>query len=340
MKRTTKTITLALCFTAALHAQQVSAFHSGPELQTPTQSDIHDGLWLNAYCVNPRVPFIIARKPVEAAVTISFDITADGKTQNIKLIDAWELPAERTHNVSTANGHADTDDDKGGQSNKGPALAPDIAEVFLNSIQKTMRRWEYFAYLIDGEERPRSNVEQTFTFRYQNPDLQENQSCATSFLPDAPSHTGNPQDGLYNVKLCSAPYMPRKAERKQISEAVSFTYSITKGGKIINLERTTEADKMFVRAAERAIKTWTYHPFQQNGQPIKRNDVSTTIYFGALPEDAVINKCSFSAFGSEQGYKPLQYELRPQLCKNRATRLQGRSIDCNDLAGKGKNADQ
>ncbi len=92
------------------------------------EGDPTDGNWLNSRCKSARLARAVAQQKIEGHVTVRYDITANGRVTNIRVIDSQP------------------------------------SDVMDRSVTNAIRGWRYFAYLKDGAEAARSDVEMTFTF--------------------------------------------------------------------------------------------------------------------------------------------------------------------------------
>ncbi|NVJ69242.1 MAG: energy transducer TonB [Alphaproteobacteria bacterium] len=87
-----------------------------------------DPFWNNAACRNSSMPRSVISKRLEGHVKALFDITKDGKVENIRIVES---------------------------------VPNDLMDY---SVTRALGRWEYFMYHKDGYPMPRKDVPVTFTF--------------------------------------------------------------------------------------------------------------------------------------------------------------------------------
>ncbi len=234
-----------------------------------------NAFWQNAYCINPSVPYIVRRAPTEGEVAVLFDISAAGKPGNFRVTSA-----------KAANG-----DER-------------FANAFAKSVERGLKRWEYFAYISEGVEAPRFDVPLTFNYveHGTNVDaLDGEQRCVTSLLPEPPSHAGDPNDPLVNLARCQPPSMPARADREKLSSQVSVTFDVTEEGKLNNVSLAPDRQEdSFSKEALRALKRWRYNPFLNVGTPIERTNLALDFTFGDQVEGLGKLACNHAAFGSSR----------------------------------------
>jgi len=232
----------------------------------------HNGFWQNEYCVNPSVPYMVRQSPAEGEVSVLFDITADGKPENIRVAEA-----------SSASG------------------GDRFAEAFAKSTTRAVKRWEYFAYINEGVEAPRFDVALTFNFVEavaDAPTADDDANCVISVLPEPPSSAGDPGDPFASLARCMPPQMPRQADEKKASSVVKVTFNVTPEGKITDLLLAPgQAENSFSKEARRALRQWRYKPFLKAGVPVARQNLLLGVTFGEQAEGAGLS-CGHAPFGS------------------------------------------
>lgn len=231
-----------------------------------------DAYWQNAYCINPRIPMRVRRNQTAGTVSLLFDITADGRPTNIRVIAA----------------KADGDN---------------FAEAALaRNAEKALQEWEYFAYIKDGVEAPRSNIEVTFRFLKSDArpaELSGVEACTTSMLPAPPSHAGDPRDPLVNLARCWRPSMPYLADQAKQSAVVEVRFNVDEAGTIQDIRLAPAQERnAYAEQALSALSKWKYHPFMRLGEPVTRVDLALEISFGEPPAPGMENACSHAPFGS------------------------------------------
>lgn len=232
-----------------------------------------DPMWQNSYCINPSIPRSVKLKPTEGFATLLFDVTADGRTTNIRI---------------TSTGSADP-------SNKR------MARDFGQAAKQAVRRWEYFAYIKEGVEAPRTDVPIRFDFVEDagagRPSREE--GCVTSVLPEPPSHEGDPTLPLVNIARCWQPNIPASADRKLQSAEVMLEFDVDTDGNVVDprVARTQEENE-FTKSALRALQKWKYHPFLEAGEPISRPNLTLAFTFGDADNIEGKSSCRHAPFGS------------------------------------------
>ena len=247
----------------------VAAF--GQPVLAQTDAEPQNGFWQNQYCINPSVPHMARLKPTEGEVSVLFDISAAGKPENIRIAAA-----------SSA---------KGGDR---------FAGAFARSVTQALERWEYFAYINEGVEAPRADVGLIFNFVAPgtNAKALSGNSCVTSVLPVPPSSAGDPSDPFVNLARCMPPFMPRGADKNQVSSQVNLIFSVTPKGKLTNVSLAPgQEENNFYKEARRALKGWRYNPFLKQGKPIARENIMLAVTFGNQP-DGKVPACKHAPFGN------------------------------------------
>lgn len=92
------------------------------------EGDPTDGNWLNSRCKSARLARAVAQQKIEGHVTVKYDIAANGRVKNIRIVDSQP------------------------------------SDVMDRAVTNAIRGWRYFAYMKDGVEAARTDVEMTFTF--------------------------------------------------------------------------------------------------------------------------------------------------------------------------------
>lgn len=110
------------------------------------EGDPTDGNWLNSRCKSARLARAVAQQKIEGHVTVKYDITASGRVTNIRITDSQP------------------------------------SDVMNRSVTNAIRGWRYFAYIKDGVEAARTDVEMTFTFGGNVDD--KDGACAHTPWPD------------------------------------------------------------------------------------------------------------------------------------------------------------
>ncbi|MBO6504138.1 MAG: TonB family protein [Kordiimonadaceae bacterium] len=233
-----------------------------------------DPFWQNSYCINPGIPRSAKLKPTQGFATLLFDVTAEGKTTNIRV---------------TSSGSADPSNDR-------------MAGDFGRTARQALRQWTYFAYIKDGVEAPRQDVPIRFDFVEDTGSesrLPRDESCVTSYLPEPPSHHGDPTLPLVNIARCWQPNIPASADRQLQSAAVLLEFDVDTKGNVMDA-RTAEnqEENEFTRAALKALKKWKYHPFLKVGEPISRPNLSLAFTFGETEYTERKSSCHHAPFGS------------------------------------------
>lgn len=118
MRTTKRTIVSAICGLAM-------AAVSAPVM---AEGDPADGNWLNSRCKSARLARAAALEKIEGHVTVRYDIAANGRVTNIRVIDSQP------------------------------------SNIMDRAVTNAIRGWRYFAYIKDGVEAGRTDVEMTFTF--------------------------------------------------------------------------------------------------------------------------------------------------------------------------------
>jgi TonB family protein len=77
----------------------------------------------------------------------------------------------------------------------------------------------------------------------------------------------------------SAPSYPLEAMRKRQCGWVKIGFDISEEGFVQNARVATSSDKVFDAPALAAIRQWQYAPRLENGVPVSRRQVQTTIRF-------------------------------------------------------------
>lgn len=134
--RPTKRIALGLLLAATMGLPAPTAFAEG---------NPDDGNWLASRCKAARLAFAVKQQQLEGHVKVQYDITANGRVTNIRIVE------------SVPEG------------------------VMDRSVTSAIRGWRYFAYIKDGVEARRKDVALTFTF---GGDTAMEPSCTHSPLPD------------------------------------------------------------------------------------------------------------------------------------------------------------
>lgn len=249
-------------------------------------ADTQNPFWQNEYCINPSVPYSARLNPREGSASLLFDITADGKPNNIRVVS-----------VTAADG-----DKK-------------LADDFGRDAKKSLKRWEYFAYIKDDQEAPRFDVPITFKFVDKTDDLGRaagHERCLSSTLPEPPSHAGDPRDPLVNLAQCQIPNIPLAADKQKISGKVALVYNIKKNGQLADIRLAdAQEDNPFAREAMRAIKQWRYKPYLDAGKKTARPDVTVEFAFGDIDESNQIS-CTQAPFGTS---RTISVTPNASLCK-------------------------
>lgn len=233
-----------------------------------------DPMWQNSYCINPSIPRSVKLKPTEGFATLLFDVTADGRTTNVRI---------------TSAGSDDLSNER-------------FANDFGNAARQAVKRWEYFAYIKDGVEAPRQDVPIRFDFvedTGSDDRLSREESCVTSYLPEPPSHKGDPTLPLVNIARCRTPNIPASADRQGQSAQVMLEFDVDTAGNVVEprLPETQESNE-FTKAALRALSKWKYHPFLKAGEPISRPNLTLAFTFGEADDIEGKSSCRHAPFGS------------------------------------------
>ena len=267
---------MRLCVSGVL---VVAALCSQPIL-AQQDAETQNPFWQNEYCVNPSAPYAARLNPTSGQVSVRFDITAEGKPENIRITE--------------------TSATEGGKR---------VAGALARSATRALKRWEYFAYIQGDIEAPRFDVSLTFNYVDHDTDvsdLTDNQRCVTSVMPEPPSHSGDPADAYVNLAQCMTPNMPTKADREGRSGQASVTFNITKKGKLTNIVLADGQQKdEFAEEALRALKQWRYEPFMKAGKPIEREKVSVDFVFGDAGPDSEEISCTHAPLGTSRKMKAL-----------------------------------
>lgn len=234
-----------------------------------------NAFWQNEYCINPTVPYTARIAPTEGEVSVLFDISAAGKPGNVRVTSA-----------KAANGEER------------------FASAFAKSVERVLKRWEYFAYIHDGVEAPRFDVPLRFNFvkHGTNVDaLDGEQHCVTSLLPEPPSHAGDPNDPLVNLARCQPPSMPVLADREKLSAQVSVTFDVTGEGKLNNVSLAPDRQEdSFSKEALRVLNKWRYNPFLIAGTSVERTNLAMNFSFGDRVKGQGKFACNHAPFGSSR----------------------------------------
>lgn len=239
------------------------------------QSDAlpNDPFWQNAYCINPGIPRSAKLNPTEGFAILLFDVTAEGKTTNIRV---------------TSSGSADPSNTR-------------LASDFGKAARQALRRWEYFAYIKDGVEAPRHDVPIRFDFVEDTGATRPSREkgCMTSKLPEPPSHAGDPTLPLVNIARCWRPNIPARADKEMRTAQASLNFDVDNQGNVVNAQAAeNQEDNDYTRAALRALKKWKYHPFLKAGEPITRPNLALTFTFGGADNSEGTSSCHHAPFGS------------------------------------------
>ncbi|MBL4790071.1 MAG: TonB family protein [Kordiimonadaceae bacterium] len=167
---------------------------------------------------------------------------------------------------------------------------------FEREIGKALRQWQYFAYIDNSEESPRTDV--TLTFRYLLPSKSKHKTsraegCTTSFLPQLPSHSGEKNDPLVNINICKPPLFPRRRKFAKKSEKVLLNFDINREGRVTSPKlASSQQESIFAKSALQALRTWRYIPYLVAGIPQARDNLEIPFYFGTLPDSANDHTCT------------------------------------------------
>lgn len=235
-------------------------------------AETQDPFWQNEYCVNPTAPYIARLDPTTGVVSVLFDITAGGKPDNVRIVEAIAADGDRR-----------------------------VVNALAKSTANTLKRWEYFAYIKDDKEAPRFDVPLTFNYVAHDAeisDLTNNQLCVTSVMPEPPSNEGDPSDPYVNLAQCVVPNMPLLANKAKTSGRVTLTYDVNAKGQLKNIALgPEEKESDFSREASRALKKWRYKPFLTVGEPIGRHNLSLDFEFGEATTVTDKVSCTHAPFG-------------------------------------------
>lgn len=105
-----------------------------------------NGYWLASRCKGARLAYEAKRDDISGHVTVLYDIGADGRTDNIRIIE------------SVPEG------------------------VMDQSVTNAVRGWRYFAYMKDGTEMGRKDVKLTFTYGHE--EAEAGKECTHTPLPE------------------------------------------------------------------------------------------------------------------------------------------------------------
>lgn len=233
-----------------------------------------DPFWQNAYCINPRAPMSVRRSPTDGEVSLIFDITAEGKPENIR-VTAQQADADETGRLAAA---------------------------FARSAQNALQRWEYYAYMKGDIESAREDVPITFQFQRSVTDarnLPREQACLTGLVPAGPTHAGDPTDPLNNLKRCWRVRMPRPADREGRSARINVTFDVAENGDVENIRLAdSQEENNFTKQVLTSLRKWKYHTFLKDGEPIARNNLTLDFIFGdfSIPDNN--KRCHHAPFGS------------------------------------------
>ncbi|WP_262693135.1 energy transducer TonB [Kordiimonas aquimaris] len=238
-------------------------------------ADIQNPFWQNEYCVNPTAPYAAKLNPTAGKVSVLFDITADGRPENIRIVSASA--------------------EEGGER---------VANALARSAARALKKWEYFAYIQNSVESPRFDVPLTFNYVDHDTDvsdLTDDERCTTSMMPEPPSHAGDPTDAFVNLAQCMAPNMPLKADRENVSGQVTLTFDVNAKGRLKNVTLApNEEESSFSAEAKRALKQWRYRPFLKAGKSIERKSLSVSFEFGGATEEIELGSCNHAPFGTSR----------------------------------------
>lgn len=221
------------------------------------------GLWNYSNCSTPRFGPAVLRKRTPAYATLLFDISLDGHPENIRV-------------TKSSPGH-----------------------LIDKAARKAIKRWQYFAYIEDGELKPRKDVAITFT--YGDEPIAKDASCTHTPWPEGASHEGDPTDPFIQLKRCRSLILPRAAARNHLSATARVRYDISPEGNTINLkliEVNTAKPEIFEQPALAAVSRWRYAPFLKKGETQTREGLEVTLNFGDLPSGAVEHPCSYASWES------------------------------------------
>lgn len=222
-------------------------------------SSQQDGLNNNASCRNPRFSYSVLTKRIYASTTFNYDITAEGTVENIRV------------KASTPKG------------------------LLNKAARNSLQQWRYFAFLEDGVEVPRKDVEITFT--YGGAPDEKKASCAHTPWPAQAESMGDSSNPYNHLKLCYSLIMPRVAATHKTSGQIVLTYDIAPDGQVRNIRTVRSSGPDFLSPiAEKALMRWTYHPFILDDKAIARHGLTVTFSFGDPPVNAPTHQCSFAAW--------------------------------------------
>ncbi len=227
------------------------------------QADIipTDGLWNNARCSNPRFSSSVASKRIKAYADLLYDISSDGHVMNIRV-----------------------------KESSPPGLI-DKAAI------KAIKRWKYFAFMDNGIEAPRKDVEITFTYGG-TPDEGE-ATCTHTPWPQASSSIGHINDPYNQLRTCHTLAIPRMAAHDRVTGRVDLQFNISKQGIVRDINVVQSSQKnTFTNTSIAALRRWRYHPYIQTGKATARDNLAVTFFYGELPDKASPHPCSFASWTS------------------------------------------
>lgn len=221
-----------------------------------------DGEYLLQYCKGPRMSYKVKKKRITGHVDVLFDISEDGKTNNIRIANA-------------AN-----------------------SQAFNKSVIKALSAWRYYAYQNNGEIAPRQNVKLTFSF-HEYAGLNNDQSCLKSYLPEGPTTVGDPASPQVAIKSCHNLAMPKKYDKRKTYSKTSIQYDISKTGKVSNISIISNGyTSIFDQTAKNALSLMRYQKFFKAGKPIARSGVVAHFTFGTYDGKEDKHSCFHADYGS------------------------------------------